>query len=191
MTEIDTLFARVRSGDRMAFASWMGRVERPIRASLLRFARAVDIEVAMQETFLRMWLLATRATQALEGDNASLRVALAVARNVAREEVRRAKLGTVVPIEGLEDIPELAIEPEPVADPGLARAIRDCMERIPGRPRAALLLRITEGHDRPDRELAGLLGLKLNTFLQQIVRARRSLADCLTRKGVELAQVGS
>jgi RNA polymerase sigma-70 factor (ECF subfamily) len=191
VTEIDALFARVRSGDAMAFAEWMGRVERPIRASLHRFSRAVDLEVVMQETFLRMWLMATRSDRLLQGEKASLRMALAVARNVAREEVRRAKLGSLVPLEDLENAPELIAEPEPLPDPGLARAIRDCIERIPGRPRAALELRIAGGHARPDRDLAEELGLKLNTFLQHIVRARRSLAECLMRKGVELAGVWS
>lgn len=191
MSAIDALFARVREGDAEAFAEWMGCAERPIRASLFRFARAVDLEVVMQETFLRMWLMATRPGPALDGENASLRMALAVARNVAREEVRRARLGTLVPLDELEDAADLAVEPDPGPDPGLAEAIRDCVERIPGRPQAALVLRIAQGAARPDRDLAAALGLKLNTFLQHIVRARRSLRDCLERKGVELAGVGS
>lgn len=191
MIETDALFASVRSGDPMAFAQWMGRVERPIRASLIRFARAVDIEGVMQETFLRMWLMATRSERVLEGANASLRMAIAVARNVAREEVRRARLGSRIPLEDIEDAPELAVEPDPGPDPGLARAIRDCIGRIPGRSRVAIERRMAAGHERPDRELAEELGLKLNTFLQQIVRARQSLADCLARKGVELAGVRS
>ena len=169
----------------------MGRVERPIRAGLVRFARAVDLEVVMQETFLRMWLLATKSPMVLEGEIASLRMALAVARNVAREELRRSKRGASVPLEDLEDSHALAIEPEPGPDPGLARAIRDCMERIPGRPRIAIELRIARGHSRSDHDLAESLGLKLNTFLQHIVRARKSLAECLRKKGVELAGVGS
>lgn len=185
------LFARARTGEAMAFAEWMGRVERPIRASLRRFSRAVDLEVVTQETFLRMWLLATRPERVLEGERASFRMALAVARNVAREELRRAKLGSLVPLDEVEEAPELVAEPEPVPDPGLARAIGDCIGRIPRRPRAALELRIADGHARPDRELAEELGLKLNTFLQHIVRARRSLAGCLMRKGVELAGVWS
>ncbi len=174
----------------MAFAEWMGRVERPIRASLVRFARAVDSEVVMQETFLRMWLMATKSPKVLEGEHASLRMALAVARNVAREELRRARPGTYVPLDDLEDAPELTVDPAPGPDPGLARAIRDCMERIPDRLRIAIELRVAQGHASSDRDLAQTLGLKLNTFLQHIVRARRSLAECLRRKGVELAGVG-
>jgi DNA-directed RNA polymerase specialized sigma24 family protein len=191
VTELDALFATARSGDTMAFAAWAGRIERPVRSSLSRFARAVDLEVVVQETLLRMWLLATRSGRELTGEHASLRMALAVARNVAREELRRAKLGSLVPLEDCESEPELVVPPQAGPDPGLAHAIRDCIARIRGRPRAALELRIHEGHERPDRELAQQLGLKLNTFLQHIVRARRSLADCLRRKGVDLAGVSS
>ena len=175
----------------MAFAAWAGQVERPVRSGLSRFARAVDLEGAVQETMLRMWLLATRSGKELTGENASLRMALAVARNVAREELRRSKLGSLVPLEECESEPELIVAPPAGPDPGLARAIRDCIARIQGRPRAALELRLHDGHERPDRELAQQLGLKLNTFLQHIVRARRSLADCLRRKGVDLAGVSS
>src|SRR5262245_1014992 len=191
VTELDALFATARSGDAMAFASWAGQVERPVRSSLSRFARAVDLEVVVQETLLRMWLLATRSGKELTGDHASLRMALAVARNVAREEVRRSRHGSLVPIEECESDPEMVVPPPAGHDPGLAQAIRDCIGGIRGRPKAALELRIHEGHERPDRELAEQLGLKLNTFLQHIVRARRSLADCLRRKGVDLAGVSS
>ncbi len=191
MTEVDALFARVRSQDPLAFAAWAGRIERPVRASLSRFARAVDLEVVMQETLLRLWLIATRSGKELAGENASLRMALAVARNVAREEIRRTRLGSLVPLESLENEPELVAPPDPTPDPGLARAIRDCIASIRGRSRASLELRIQQGHARPDRELAEELGLKLNTFLQHIVRARRSLADCLTGKGIDLAGVWS
>ena len=181
------LFERVRSGDHAAFAAWAGRIERPVRASLWRFARAVDLEVVLQETLLRIWLLATRTGRILVGENASLRMALGIARNVAREEVRRAKLGMLVPLADGDTTPELAVEPAPQPDPGLARAIRECIEGLPARLRAALLRRIGEGHALPDRALAEALGLTLNTFLQHIVRARKRLADCLARKGVELA----
>ena len=48
MTEIDQLWARALTGDRKAFGDWAGRVERPVRRSLWRFARAIDVETVMQ-----------------------------------------------------------------------------------------------------------------------------------------------
>jgi DNA-directed RNA polymerase specialized sigma24 family protein len=187
MTEIDELFVRARGRDGAAFAEWAGRVERPVRSSLLRYARAVDLEVVVQETLLRMWLLATTTRKELEGDHASLRMAIAVARNVAREELRRARRDAHDSLDDAEH--NVVIEPPPSPDPGLSRAIRDCFEKLPGRLRTALHQRIAHGATQPDRDLAEALGLKLNTFLQHIVRARKSMADCLGRKGVELVGV--
>ena len=189
-TAIDLAFARAREGDTRAFAEWMGCVERPIRASLQRFARVVDVEVVMQETFLRMWLLATRDPgRALEGNNASLRFALGVARNVAREEMRRARLSDRVPLDEVEGIPELSVDPEPGPDPGLARAIQDCLGRLPSRSRLALSFRLEQGHHLPDSVLAAMLQMTRNTFLQNIVRARRALLRCLEGLGVALERV--
>jgi len=136
-----------------------------------------------------MWLIATRPGLKLQGKNASLRMALAVARNVALEEVRRSRRGQYVPLEDLEDALELAVDPAPEPDPGLAQAIRECLERLPDRLRRSLMLRLRSGSFSPDRDLAESLGLKLNTFLQHIVRARKSMADCLKGKGVELEGV--
>jgi DNA-directed RNA polymerase specialized sigma24 family protein len=187
VTAIDTLFTESRLGNPEAFAEWAGRVERPVRASLGRFARAVDIEVVMQETLLRMWVLAAHTDRSFEGENASLRVALGVARNVAREELRRARRDEHLPLEDVEDESDLHIDPEPGPDPGLARAIRECLRKLPKRLQAALTLRIDLGAMYPDRDLAERLGLKLNTFLQHIVRARKGMAECLHRKGVELS----
>ena len=86
---LEDAFRLARSGDTEAFARWMGKVEMPLRKSLHRFARAVDVEVVVQETLLRMWLVAWDPGRPLAGPDASLKFAFRVARNVALEEVRR------------------------------------------------------------------------------------------------------
>ncbi len=184
VTSVDHAFARARAGDTRAFAEWMGRVERPIRLSLRRFARVVDVEVVMQETFLRMWLVATRRPERnLEGPNAALRFAVGVARNVALEEMRRARISDRVALEDAEGIPEMRVDPEPASSPALARAIRECLGRLPARGREAILARIADGHRLPDVDLAARLHMTRNTFLQNIVRARRALEACLQSMG--------
>ena len=55
---LEDAFQLARSGNPEAFAECMGMAEIPLRRSLRRFARAVDVEVVVQETLLRMWLLA-------------------------------------------------------------------------------------------------------------------------------------
>ena len=187
-TEIDTLFARVRMGDTESFGRWMGRVERPIRMSLARFARAVDVEAIVQETLLRMWVLATRHLRELEGENASLRFAIGLARNLARSETRRMGRVQFLPPEELPDVP---LDPPPAPDPGLAAAIRDCIGRLTAKLREVLESRIARGALEPDRELAAALGMKLNTFLQNVVRARQQMRSCLEGKGVPLGEIPS
>ncbi len=186
MSLVDSLFARARDGEEGAFAEWMGSVELPIRRSLERFARAVDVESVMQETFLRMWILAQDPERELTGEDASLRFALGTARNVARAEARRTGREKSLPP---EDLPETPVEPIPPPDPGLRRAILECVERVAKKPLQALRARLTYGVLLSDREIARRVGMTVNTFLQNIVRARKQVADCLARKGIPLGEV--
>ena len=186
MTLVDADFAEVCTGDSVAFARWMGRVERPIRLSLRPFARAVDVEAVVQETLARMWMFATDRGSALTGEDASLRYAIGMARNLARNEARRMRREVHLPPERL---PEPVVGPDPPPDPGLARAIAECMKKVARRPLEALQLRLRLGHARSDRELAEMVGMSMNAFLQNIVRARKHLAGCLEGKGVPLREI--
>lgn len=186
MSEIDSFSARARAGNSMAFEEWMGSVELPIRLSLRRFARAVDVESILQETLLRMWLLAQDSGRALEGENASLRFSIGMARNLARAEARRFGKETLLPPEDLPDIP---IPPDPTAFTGLLLAIRECIEKLSRKPLDALRARLDFGAMFLDREIADRIGMTLNTFLQNITRARRSVMDCLQRRGIPLEEV--
>jgi DNA-directed RNA polymerase specialized sigma24 family protein len=184
---IDETFRQARLGDGEAFAAWMGMVEIPLRRSLQRYARAVDVEVVVQETLVRMWIFALDPKRELTGDHASLRFAHRVARNVALEEMRRYRRDNLVELETLEGLAEGQIAAE-MPDPALARAIEDCLDRLPAQPRSALSARLRDG-SQPDRELATRLRMKGNTFLQNIVRARKLLRNCLEERGVRLAEI--
>jgi RNA polymerase sigma-70 factor (ECF subfamily) len=179
---IDRAFDAVRRGDQAAFAAWLRLVELPLRDRLRSFAQAVDVEAVLQEGLLRMWQLAPRVR--LEGHQASLRYAAHLTRNLALMETRHLGRMDRVDAERLAALPELRVEPSPPPDPALRRLIERCLDALPGRPREALRARIRDGAASPDRELAVALHMKLNTFLQNIVRARRQVADCLERHGV-------
>ena len=71
-------------------------------------------------------------------------------------------------------------------DPLLRKAIEECRKALPGKPAAALLARIESAGAEPDALLAERLQMKLNTFLQNVTRARKLLAECLGRRGVQL-----
>ena len=187
MTEVDDRFAVARRGDLEAFTDWMGRVERPIRRSLQPFARAVDVEGVVQETLMRMWIFATDAEHGreLDGENASLRFAIGMARNIARNEARRNRREQFIPH---DELPEVPVNPDPPPDPGLRKAIAKCLERVAKRPLAALRARLQARSEMGDRMIAQVLGMTLNTFLQNVVRARQQLARCLEGKGIPLQE---
>jgi len=175
---IDLAFERARRGDPEGFADWVRAGELPLRRSLRPFTRRVDVEAIVQEGLLRMWDLAPRID--LQGRDASLRYAARLVRNLALKEIERgARLDPIPP--GDDDV---VIQPDRPPDSGLRRIIMDCFSRLPRKPREALLARVSDGGDNPDRDLAASLGMRLNTFLQNIVRARRHLASCLESHGV-------
>ncbi len=185
MTEADQAFGLIQGGDPEAFARWMALVEAPLRRSLQRYARDLDTEVILQETLMRMWMIGARE-QDLDGEDASLLLAFGVLRNVRREEERRLRIAVRRDGDRPEDHPDVATCNPALPDAGLRRAIARCFARLPGQPRKAMTARL---HDSAsDRDLAEELGMKLNTFLQNIVRARKALARCLEESGVRLAE---
>jgi RNA polymerase sigma factor (sigma-70 family) len=186
LTEVDSAFAEACRGNPAAFACWIGLVEVPLRLSMRRFLQAVDIEAVLQETLLRMWIYAQERGHELEGESASLKYAIGMARNLARAEARRTRREASIPT---EDLPEIPIPPEAHSDPELRRAILECLAKVAARPLRALRARIDFGGYRSDREIASGIGMTLNTFLQNIVRARKQIASCLERRGVSLREV--
>lgn len=181
LSPIEAAWARTRAGEPDGFARWVHLCELPLRRSLRSFAAAVDVEAVLQEGLLRMWRLAPRLD--LRGQNASLRFALRLVRNLANAEARR--LGTVreVDPDSLGSFDEGAVEPECVPDDALRRAIHKCFGKLPQRLREAMEARV---RGCADREAACALGVKINTFRQRLVRARRHLADCLRAAGIRL-----
>jgi RNA polymerase sigma factor (sigma-70 family) len=172
----------ITSRDYSSFAKWMARTEEPIRSSLRRFASCVDVESVVQETFLRVWTSA----RLVDGDgkpNLLLRYGLRIARNLAVSEARRRRMLDL----DAAQAPEPTVEPSSVPDPSVADAVHACREKLPQQPRAAIDARIqSEGLVR-DEELAARVGMRTNTFLQNVTRARKLLAECLRLRGIDLA----
>ena len=187
MSDLDRHLPAIAAGDADAFAAWVAGSEARIRLSLSRFAASVDVEAVVQETLLRVWQVAPR----VEPDgrpNSLLRLGVRIARNLAISELRRRR----VPLASTEALTALAetqgvepIEPDPILRQTLAR----CREGLRGPPARALAQRLEDGGRRPDRELAEALDMKLNTFLQNIRRARLALEACLDKAGVRLSEV--
>jgi RNA polymerase sigma-70 factor (ECF subfamily) len=188
MIDLDVHLISVRDGDADAFARWMAGAEPCLRASLRSFASAVDVEAVLQEALLRTWQIAPRV--ASDGKpNALLRVGLRIARNLALSERRRARN---LPAD--QEALDRALEGDPThmpspsaPDPALRDAIVHCADALPAQPRSALRARLESAGAEPDDALADRLGMRKNTFLQNFGRARKLLADCLRRRGIDLA----
>ena len=180
----------MKSGDRGAFARWLAGAEAPIRSALRGFAAQVDTEAVLQEALLRAWQVAPRLVP--DGrENALLRFAVRAARNLAVDEARRAGFRAPADEEDLARLLDgLALAGPPAGpDPLLRRAIVACREKLPPRPRAALDGRLGAGGIEPDAAVAARLGMRLNTFLQNLSRARKALLECLRRAGVPEAEL--
>jgi DNA-directed RNA polymerase specialized sigma24 family protein len=188
MTDLDVHLPAIAAGDEEAFAAWLAGGERRVRLSLRSFATHVDTEALLQETLLRVWQVAPRVKPDGRPD-ALLRLAVRTGRNLAVSELRRARLQPVE-IDELERAAatlEGGPPPDRAGDPFLRQAIVDCHGRLPARPARALDARLESAGSERDVVLADRVGMRPNTFLQNITRARRLIAECLRRRGIDLA----
>ncbi len=78
------------------------------------------------------------------------------------------------------------LDPPAPPDPFLRRARFECEKKLPKKLGAALRARLASGGAEPDAVLARRLKQRLNTFLQNVTRARRLIAQCLRRSGIDL-----
>ncbi len=173
----------IAAGDGDAFARWLACCESPLRRSLRRFAAAVDTEAVLQEALLRTWQVAPRC--APDGrPHGLLRLATRIARNLAISEARHLRtLPTALP-DGSEIEP--VVEPGNVPDARVREAFTACRDKLPAQPRAAIDARLAADGTQDDHRLAAALAMRTNTFLQNVTRARRLLAECLRKAGIDL-----
>jgi RNA polymerase sigma-70 factor (ECF subfamily) len=182
MLDLDCHVSAIAAGDAIAFEHWLAGAEQPLRALLRRFAAHVDIEAVLQEALLRTWQVAPRF-QADGRENGLLRLAQRIAKNLAIDLARREQHAAGDTRELLE---EVIAAPTPRApDPFLQRLIAECHAKLPPKPAAALAARIADGGAFADSHLARRLQMATNTFLQNVTRARKLLAECLTKQGVD------
>jgi RNA polymerase sigma-70 factor (ECF subfamily) len=180
--DLDHLLPGIRGGDPEAFGRWVAACEMSLRLGLRSFAASVDTEAVLQEALLRVWQVAPRFVP--DGrPNGLRRLATRIARNLAISEGRR-------PVnDATTEADELPSPPRPTSDPFLRRAIDECRRKLgDGKPAQALEARLASGGAEPDETLAARLSMRLNTFLQNFTRARRLLAECLARHGIDIAK---
>lgn len=185
MSDLDVHLAAIVVGDTRAFGQWMTRAEPRVRDSLRSFATVIDVEAVLQETLLRIWQVAPRLVPDGRPDML-LRMAVRVGRNLAISEVRRmqARPAEPTPPDELEPAAPVASAPDPM----LRRLIVECHDKLPDKPRQALSARLASAGAYDDDDLASSMRMQLNTFLQNVTRARKLLAECLGKRGVVVDQ---
>lgn len=181
MSDLDVHLSAIVAGDATAFGRWLAGAESRVRGSLASFATAVDIEAVLQEALVRVWQVAPRFEPDGRPDGL-LRLAVRIARNLAIDEVRRIKATPVEPADLDTADDDRPAEPDPL----LRRAIAECHDKLPPKPKQVLDARLAAAGGRDDSELADELGMRLNTFLQNFTRARQLLADCLGKSGIAI-----
>lgn len=189
MSDLDPLVPAIVAGDAAAFGRWVAGAEPRVRGSLRSFATVVDTEAVLQEALLRTWQFAPRFEPDGRPDGL-LRLTITIARNLAIRETERRR-PDLVESAVLERFAEESQAAPPPSDPLLRDLIGACLEALPAQPRAALRQRLGARGNTPDRTLATAIGMRLNTFLQNIRRARIGLQRCLERQGVHLSAEGA
>lgn len=160
--------------------SWFIREVLPLEATLMQFLRrnrsnADDVVDLRQDVYVRVFEAAKK--QLPESTRSFL---LTTARNLLINRVRHEQ---IIPIEAVADLDELNLassEPEPertVIARDVLRLVQEAIEKLPPRPREAILLHKIEGLTR--REIAQRMGIAEDTVRQHLMHAARGLADFL------------
>jgi len=187
MRDLDYLLPLIQAGNREAFDAWAHEARASLQQRIGRFATAMDVEDVAQDTLLRIWQCAPTFTP--DGrPNALFRFAVRCARNLVIDHLRRVRREPC-PTDDIDRVATLRAQvalPEE-HDPGLRKLIVSGIARLPSRPRAALRSRLGTRGALDDSALAGLLGMRPNTFTQNLGRARRLLASHLGACGVDIA----
>ncbi len=186
--DVDQHAAAIAAGDSGAFARALAVIEPSVRASLRSYASKVDVEAVVQEALLRLWQAAPRFVP--DGrPNGLARFATRIAHNLAIDELRRRR---ELPSEdaALDEASTRTMAAESTVlaapDPMLRARIVYCYEQLPPKNALAMHARIEARGGEPDTAVAEQLGMRLNTFLQNVTRARKLLERCLEEQGVAL-----
>lgn len=174
----DALMARVAARDANALRLLADRhAEIAWRIAYRMLNDAAEAEDVAQEAMLRLWQFAERWQAGGTGVAAWL---TRVATNACLDRIRRRRFV------GEDAIPERADE-SPLADEAIEQdevrsAVAGCIEALPERQRAAIVLTYYE--ERQNRMAAEILAMQVKAFESLLFRARASLRDCVEGKGV-------
>ena len=182
MADLDQHLPAIVAGDPDAFGRWVAGAEPRLRDSLRPLAARVDTEAVLQESLLRMWQVAPRFVSDGKPDGL-LRLGIRIARNLAFDELRRRR---VDPASHRSARSRARRRRRAPADSDARSAPAPGDRRVPRTSSAAnqraRSTRASRPHGGDSDEISPRASsMRLNTFLQNVTRARRLLADCLKK----------
>lgn len=157
------------AADRHAVMVW--------RVAYRMLGDAAEAEDVAQESLLRLWNHADRWREGGPGIAAWLKK---VTVNQCLDRLRRKRFTSDEEVPEREDESPLADRQIEASEAG--QAVKDCIEALPDRQRAAVILTYYE--EQPNNHAAETLEMQLKAFESLLFRARASLKGCVERKGV-------
>jgi len=138
---------------------------------------ATEAEDIAQESLLKLW---NHADRWQEGGGGIAPWLKKVTVNQCLDRLRRKRFASDQEVPEREDDSPLADRQIEAVETG--QAVKDCIESLPDRQRAAVILTYYE--EQPNQGAAESLEMQLKAFESLLFRARASLKGCVGRKGV-------
>lgn len=180
MENDDALMARVAARESDALRILADRhASVPWRIAYRMLADPAEAEDVAQDSLLRLWQYADRWQSGGPGVAAWL---TRVATNACLDRIRRRRRFT-----SDEAVPERAddamLADEVMEDDEMRVAVAACIEALPDRQRASVVLTYYE--EQPNKLAAEILAMQIKAFESLLFRARATLRDCIEGKGVK------
>ena len=174
----DELMALVALRDGAALRLLADRhAEIPWRIAYRMLADPVEAEDIAQEAVLRLWQYADRWQAGGSGVAAWL---TRVATNACLDRIRRRRF--VSEDAAPERADHAMLADEMIEEDEVRAAVAACIEALPDRQRAAVVLTYYE--EQQNKMAADILAMQVKAFESLLFRARASLRDCVEGKGV-------
>lgn len=177
-TSDDDLVARIANRDHAAMRMIVDRHAQAVwRIAYRMMGDRQDAEDVAQESLLRLWNHANRWHAGGAGIGPWLK---RVAINQCLDRLRKRRFASDQEAPDRKDEAPLADRLIEATEAG--RAVKDCVDALPDRQRAAVVLTYYE--DQPNQRAADTLDMQLKAFESLLFRARSGLKVCVERKGI-------
>jgi RNA polymerase sigma factor (sigma-70 family) len=174
----DALMARVAARDTAALKLLADRhAQLPWRIAYRMLADSAEAEDVAQDALLRLWQYAERWQAGGPGVAAWL---TRVATNACLDRLRRRRFTSDEAVPERAD--ESALADEAIEEDQVRNAVAECIEALPDRQRAAIVLTYYE--ERQNKMAAEILAMQVKAFESLLLRARSALRGCVEGKGV-------